>query len=227
MKQIFLFLSFTVLFVTACVTSQPVIQADTGLVKENPIMVPETAVSPTPWSDPLPLIILPISLYIVDDVDETNSSIRDEVQVRQIYEKVNHIWGQANIVIDVQIIQRITLPVPVLEAFLAGDFQPFFAAVASSFIVSEPSLLNGFYAKEIGGANGIVPFNGRVFFVMDNPSVHHERVSSHEIGHILGLHHVLDDPDRLMFSGTNGMTLSPDEITAARYIAQGMLDHVR
>ncbi|MCP5100416.1 MAG: hypothetical protein GY943_33115 [Chloroflexi bacterium] len=75
--------------------------------------------------------------------------------------------------------------------------------------------------------NGTVPFSGRAFSVMDNPSVHHERVSSHEIGHILGLHHVLDDAGRLMFSGTNGMALSAEEVTVARYAAQGMLERVR
>ena len=53
------------------------------------------------------------------------------------------------------------------------------------------------------------------------------RVSSHEVGHILGLHHVLRDPDRLLFSGTNGMTLTEDEATVARYFAKGIIQGVR
>jgi predicted Zn-dependent protease len=61
----------------------------------------------------------------------------------------------------------------------------------------------------------------------DLTGVHHERVTSHEIGHILGLHHVLDNSDRLMYSGTNGMALSEEEITVARYAAQGLLDGLR
>ena len=36
-----------------------------------------------------------------------------------------------------------------------------------------------------------------------------------------------EDQDRLMFSGTNGMTLTADEIAVARYVAQGLLDGVR
>ena len=91
----------------------------------------------------------------------------------------------------------------------------------------EPSLINAFYASDIGGANGITPFRSRTFFVTDFPSVHHERVTSHEIGHILGLHHVPDDPDQLMYSGTNGMGLSEEEIGAARYAAKGLLAGVR
>ena len=84
-----------------------------------------------------------------------------------------------------------------------------------------------FYSQSIGGPNGIAPFGTRLFFVMDTPSVRDERVSSHELGHILGLHHVQDDPDRLMFSGTNGMTLTQEEVTVARYFAQGILDRLR
>ncbi len=91
----------------------------------------------------------------------------------------------------------------------------------------EPTLLNGFYAQNIGGPNGIVPSRGRVFFVTDEPSVHDERVSAHEIGHILGLHHTLLDEGRLMFPGTNGMNLTNEEIVVARYGAQGSLDRLR
>jgi hypothetical protein len=44
---------------------------------------------------------------------------------------------------------------------------------------------------------------------------------------MLGLHHALDDEDRLLYSGTNGMTLTEEEIIVARYVAQGVLDGVR
>jgi predicted Zn-dependent protease len=70
----------------------------------------------------------------------------------------------------------------------------------------------------------MTPFGTRLFFVADNPSVDDERVSSHEIGHILGLHHALDDANRLMFSGTNGTDLTDQEITVARYSVSGVLD---
>lgn len=85
----------------------------------------------------------------------------------------------------------------------------------------------GFYVRDLGGPNGINPANSNTFFVMDTPSVHDERVTSHEIGHILGLHHVLDDAGRLMYSGTNGTALSDEEQAVARYSAKGILDRVR
>jgi hypothetical protein len=63
--------------------------------------------------------------------------------------------------------------------------------------------------------------------VIDEPSVFDRRVSSHEVGHMLGLHHVLDDPGRLLYSGTNGMSLTEDEATVARYFARGINRGVR
>ncbi len=128
---------------------------------------------------------------------------------------------------QLQSVQEIELPSPILRSIVSGDFQPFFNGLEREFTVSDPSLLNGFYAQNIGGPNGIVPSRGRIFFVTDEPSVHDERVSAHEIGHILGLHHTLQDEGRLMFPGTNGMSLTEEEIGVARYVAQGFLDRLR
>jgi hypothetical protein len=183
--------------------------------------------TPTQTAVARPLIVLPISVYIVDGEDERFASTRDEANIIAIYERVNEIWSQAGIVIELQRIQRLTLSDEVVLAIRDGDFHPFLAGIDTEFSIPAPSLLNGFYASRIGGPNGIAPAGARLFFVTDSPSVHDERVTSHEIGHILGLHHVLDDPGRLMFSGTNGTALSEQEIDVARYVAQGMLDRLR
>ena len=112
--------------------------------------------------------------------------------------------------------------------FIQKDGRAFLvAANQGRFEIPDPGALIGFYVPDAGGANGFAPLALRTFFVSDVSTVHDERVSSHEIGHILGLHHALEDQDRLMFSGTNGMTLTADEIAVARYVAQGLLDGVR
>lgn len=185
------------------------------------------ATDETAVSEPLSTITLPISLYIIDDATGVQNSARTAEELTAVYERVNEIWAQANIVIEVQTIQHLELPSAPLQGVLSGNFQLFFNSLGDEVDIPDPSLLNGFYSQSIGGPNGIAPFGTRVFFVMDTPSVHDERVTSHEIGHILGLHHVLDDPDRLLFSGTNGMTLTPEEITVARYFAQGILNRLR
>lgn len=190
---------------------------------------PPPQVQPTPTATPnvLKSIVLPISLYILDDVEGRFSSGRTADDIEKVYEDVNAIWGQAGIIIEVEVIHRVIVPPVYLQAIAARDFSFFFQGIGNDIELPDPSLLNAFYAQNIGGPNGITPSGSRVFFVTDVPSVHSERVSSHEIGHILGLHHVLGDRDRLMFSGTNGMELSVEEITVARYAAQGLLDGVR
>jgi hypothetical protein len=172
-------------------------------------------------------IVVPIAVYIVDSQDEDLSSRRQAEQLDGIFELVNEIWTPAAITMEVQHISRITLPDTIIQAIARGDFQPFFDGAGRDFDVPEPATINAFYARVIGGPNGIVPFDARLFFVADEPTVHHERVSSHEIGHILGLHHTREDAGRLMFSGTNGLALSDEEITVARYTAQGILNRLR
>jgi hypothetical protein len=169
---------------------------------------------------------LPISIYILDDENGELSSTRSAEQLEEIFIDVNNIWSQAGIVLDVQTINRVEVSSVALETLAKGDFQPFFYS-ANNTDFPNHSLINGFYAQNIGGPNGITPIGSNVFLVTDSPSVHHERVSSHEIGHILGLHHTLADTDRLMYPGTNGTTLTEEEIIVARYGAQGLLDGVR
>lgn len=195
---------------------------------DTPLLVTATAVPlPTPNAAENDLIILPLSLYILDDAGGKMTSSRDEAELRQIVERANEIWGQANIRLEIQTIQRLTVPDEVMQQVAARNFAPFFAAANRDLEIENPALLNGFYAQNVGGVNGVVPNNTRTFFVTDQPSVHDERVTSHEIGHILGLHHVLTDSNRLLFSGTNGRELSPEEIVVARYNAQGILDGLR
>ncbi|MFQ5611533.1 MAG: matrixin family metalloprotease [Anaerolineae bacterium] len=177
--------------------------------------------------DPLEPISLPISIYILDDEAGTLSSARTAGQLDEVYTRVNAIWGQAGIVLEVRTISRVNVPHRHIQGVASGEFRPFLGAAEVEIPIPDPSLLNAFYAQNIGGPNGINPFGLRVFFVTDQPSVHSERVSAHEIGHILGLHHTLDDPGRLMFPGTNGMTLTAEEIAVARYVAQGLLAGVR
>ena len=235
-----LLLTFLVWVGTACALAPPMESIEAIIQTEEPAPSERTTLQASPDSDsstsvftpeptapPLTPIVLPISVYILDDTGDQFSSERTAAQLEAVYVKVNEIWAQAGIIIEVQTISRVAVQADRLQAIAAGDFRGFFQGAGTAFDLPEPSLLNGFYARQIGGPNGINPFGSRVFFVMDKPSVYSERVTSHEIGHILGLHHNLDDQNRLMFSGTNGMTLSAEEITVARYAAQGLLDGVR
>ena len=180
---------------------------------------------------PREAISLSISLYLlVDDTDEPDPAIsthRTEEDLREILEGMNDIWSQADIRLELQTIESVEVPQAILQGMLAGNLGPFFRETGDGIALPQTSAINGFYIRRIGGPNGINPFRSRAFFVIDEPSVLDRRVSSHEVGHILGLLHVLGDPGRLLFSGTNGMALTEDEATVARYFAQGIIDGVR
>lgn len=182
-----------------------------------------------PPDDP---ITVPLTLYLMADAADAAgsplSSRRSEDGLSVIAQDMGELWAQANVVFDPVNIESIEVPTAVLEGIALGlDTSAFFDQAGVTFDLPNAAAVNGFYVRAAGRANGFAPSGSRVFFVIDEPSVHDERVSSHEVGHIFGLHHQLDDPGTLMFSGTNGTLLTSDEITVARYAAQGVLDGAR
>jgi len=176
-------------------------------------------------------LTLSLSMYlIVNDIDNPDpelSTARTEEDLRDIHIKMNDIWSQATIELDLQYVGYLVVPEAILTDIFDRKFSSFFQAVGEGdILIDNASQLNGFYIKDIGGPNGIMLSN-QVYFVNDNPTVNDERVSSHEVGHMLGLHHQLYDPDQLMYSGTNGTNLNEVEITVARYFATGYITRVR
>ena len=177
-------------------------------------------------------ITVPLSLYVVldqsDPASSPLSSERTEEDLQVIAANMGTIWAQADVVFDPINIETIEATTDSIQGIAAGlNTDAFFAQAGVDFEVPNLSAVNGFYVRSAGRVNGFAPLGNRLFFVVDEPSVNDERVSSHEVGHIFGLHHDLRDPGTLMFSGTNGTVLSDTEQLVARYTAQGILNGAR
>jgi len=194
--------------------------------------VASTAFGDSPGAQPeivesQPAIVIPLSLYVVRTEDDRLSSRRTTDELLEISDRIGEIWALAGIIFDPIEIAEITAPARAVIGLSLGDARPFLEQAGTTFDIPAPGLVNGFYIRNAGGVNGFMPFGTRVFFVDDSPTVHDQRVSSHEVGHIFGLSHDLEDPGRLMFSGTNGMTLTLDERVTARGVASELLDDLR
>ena len=176
-------------------------------------------------------IEISMTLYLVDQTGDAGGDFgtsRTEDDLAVIAENMATIWAQAGVVFEPLLIRRVSVPVDVVQPIALGlDSGPFFDQAGVSFEVPDAGVINGFYLRQAAGVNGFAPTGSRVFFVVDEPTVNDERVSSHEVGHLFGLHHVLDDDERLLFSGTNGTILNEQEQQVARYVAQGILDGQR
>ena len=177
------------------------------------------------------VIRIPLTLYVVAEEDASDfvlNSSRTMEGLQTIADDIAPIWAQADVLFDPLLIREIQMPTDVVqELVLTGGFERFFAQAGRTFEVPDPGVINGFYVRQAFEFNGFTPNGSLVFFVADEPTVLDERVSSHEIGHILGLAHAPSDPSRLMFSGTNGTILTDSEQQRARITALEILDDVQ
>ena len=194
LRGVFVFFTVLTLSAVLCIGAETVTKTDNAL---------------------LPYISLPISVYILDDRNGELSSTRTNEKLIEVFDKANQIWSQAGIKFEIKYIGRIVLPSNILKELTNGNYNPFLTGMDHEFQISTPSLLNAFYTSSIGQVNGIAA-RSNMFFVTDFPSVRHERVTAHEIGHLLGLGRAHRDTARLMYSGTNGTILTKQEIKTAR-----------
>lgn len=225
--QAFLLVLMVMISVAACAQASPSSEG-AGLADPAEALV---SVPPTDAPEAQRTLTLTLSLIrLVDDAtnpDPAISSQRTDEDLAAIFDGMNGIWQQAGVQFEPGVVGVLVVPREVLVGINAGDFDPFFAQVGRTFAVPGGATINGFYARGVGGPNGINPFGSRVYFVQDTPSVHDERVSSHEVGHILGLYHVMTDREHLMSPGTNGMLIDGREVLVSRYFAEGIVSGLR
>lgn len=156
------------------------------------------------------IITVPVSIHLVQDGTVQFSTGRTNENIYEIFWEVNRIWGQAQIEFVVEEID--TIEVGNLELNSAIFAQNI--SVITQRDDFDRGMINGYFVRYIS-ANGVSFSPQGVFIVADLTTVNDYRTTAHELGHLLGLHHI-DGRENLMYRGSNGEILSRREVDVAR-----------
>ncbi len=169
---------------------------------------------------PLPTITLPVRVHLVqsDSMPAMHTTLV-ESDIRRIFSKVNSVWAQAGIQFEIESIAPTTaIPMPP-EMRLKPEFDRVHSMIPKDRLSADA--IDICYVKEVQ-PNGF--YYGEPIVVKDTAKLREvsggldeplPRVTSHEIGHALGLKH-RQDTTNLMQSGTTGFSLNEAEIATAR-----------
>lgn len=180
----------------------------------------------TPKPD-LPIITLPVRVHLVQSATiPAMQTTLVEADIRRIFDKVNTVWAQAGIQFEIESIGPTQALALLPEMRMKSEFERVklmipkerLSALALDVCYVKQVKPNGFY----NGVMAVVKDTAKLKEVpggLDEPL---PRVTSHEIGHALGLTH-RQDKVNLMASGTTGFSLNEAEIAIARAKAQERL----
>ena len=180
---------------------------------------------------PLPILTLPVRVHLMQSTTTpAMQTTLTEMDIRRIFTKVNMVWAPAGIQFEIESIG----PTQAVELNEEQRFLPEYDKVAAMIPQDRLSAtaINVCYVKEVQ-PNGF--YNGKLIVVKDTAALKEvaggldeplPRVTSHEIGHALGLPH-RQDTTNLMQSGTTGYSLNEAEIATTREKAQERLQKAK
>jgi len=169
-------------------------------------------------------IVISLTLHVVKSTagsDDPQSSRRTKADLEQIGAGINQIWAQANVVFDPITVTEIEFPPEILQDVAVNhDTRRFLQQLGQGIVMDRPGTINGFYIFDANGVAGYTPQPSQVFFIADQLPSPAERVSAHEIGHVLRLDHPSSPEANLMTAGTGSQALTAAQMQTARQAAQ-------
>ena len=155
-------------------------------------------------------IIIPVKAHIIIDSSGVYTSSRNEENIVSLLEKANRIWNQANIYFQLEEIVMTNVDFGTISNGINGD--GFEISTNKNFADNG---INLFLVQNLNNINGLALENINSIFVSDYTTVNDFRTTAHELGHILGLNHVIPQ-NRLLARGKNGEILVNEEVFIAR-----------
>jgi len=155
-------------------------------------------------------IIIPVKVHTIVDDSGIYTSSRNEENIVYLLEDSNRIWNQANIYFQVEEIVVTEVDFRTISNVINGN--GFEISTNKNFADDK---INLFLVQNLNNINGLALGNINSVFVSDYTTVNDFRTTAHELGHILGLNHVIPQ-NRLLARGKNGEILLSEEIFIAR-----------
>ena len=159
------------------------------------------------------VLTVPLTVFIMRN-NEAYGSARTVQDVRHLVEQADKIWEQASI--DLEIVNIHTVEQTDEEISLLYGNSLAFSQTLEHF---DTATINAVLVGNLQGLNGVAYGRFPLIAVADYTTIYDFRVFAHEIGHKLGLDHVVNEA-ALMHQGANGFTLSLEEIITAREVAK-------
>ncbi len=168
----------------------------------------------------LPVLTLPVRVHLMQSATvPAMKTTLTEADIKRVFSKVNKVWAAAGIQFEIESIGATEAIALGKEQLLLGEYERVGAMIPKARLSA--TALNVCYVKEVQ-PNGF--YNGKLIVVKDTAALKEvpggideplPRVTSHELGHALGLPH-RQDTTNLMQSGTTGFSLNETEIAKAR-----------
>lgn len=174
------------------------------------------------------LLTLPVRVHLMQSASlPAMHTTLTEADVQRIVTKINKVWSQAGIQFAIESIGTTTAQAPSQEKRIAGEFEQVHSMIPKERL--SPAAIDICYVHQVR-PNGF--YAGEPVVVKDTASLKEvpggldeplPRVTSHELGHALGLPH-RQNLTNLMASGTTGFSLNEAEIAIAREKALAWLE---